>query len=102
MHCRVLPSPWTIPMPNFASAPSSAISSVGIWPVLENATDCRPVAALNFADPQNEVRQGAVSQSTGSSTPRAFFNSGVVARSGASSTARASQPFGQAMPRLTG
>ncbi len=30
MHWRVFPSPWRIPMPNLASAPRNAISSVTI------------------------------------------------------------------------
>jgi len=36
------------------------------------------------------------------SLPRPLRNSGVVARPGASNTVNASQPLGQAMPRLTG
>jgi len=48
-----------------------------------------------------------VSSARGQSTaaalpPRSDRNSGVRARSGAASGARASQPLGQAIPRLTG
>ena len=45
MHWRVLPSPCAIPIPNFASAPSRASSSVGSWPVPRNATDSGPCRA---------------------------------------------------------
>ena len=45
----------------------------------------------------------APAQGTGRSAPVAGSrSSGVVARSGAASGVRASQPFGQAMPRFTG
>ena len=101
MHCRVLPSPCTRPMPNLAKAPSKAISSVTIWPVLRKATEsgpCSPRIALKRA---TNVRI-AVSQSVGSGLPRLFFTSGVTARSLDSSTLRLPHPLGQAMPRLTG
>ena len=51
MHCRVLPSPCTMPMPNLANAPSRAISSVAIWPVLRKATECGPCCALDRLQP---------------------------------------------------
>ena len=41
-------------------------------------------------------------QSTGRRRPSSPRSSGTVARSGASSTVRASHPLGQAMPRFTG
>ncbi len=45
MHWRVLPSPCSMPIPNLASAPRKAISSVTICPVLMNATDSLPCAS---------------------------------------------------------
>ena len=101
MHWRVLPSPCAIPIPNFASAPSSAISSVAIWPVPRNATDsgpCRDWIALK----RSAIVRSASSQLTGRWTSDASRNSGVVARSTAPSTASASHPFGHAAPRFTG
>ena len=68
MHCRVLPSPCSMPMPNLASAPSSAISSVTIWPVLRKATECGPWAAWIAFMRSTNVRSAA-SQLTGSSSP---------------------------------
>ena len=101
MHWRVLPSPCAIPIPNLASAPSSAISSVGICPVLRNATDSGPCRAW-IAWKRSAIVRSAEPQLTGSWTPDASRRSGVVARSAAPSTARASQPFGHATPRFTG
>ena len=101
MHCRVLPSPCSIPMPNLARAPSRAISSVGIWPVLRNASDSAPWRAW-MALNRSTIVPSAASQLTGRWLPPASRRSGVVARSGASSTVSASQPFGQAVPRFTG
>ena len=102
MHCRVFPSPCSIPMPNLARAPSRAISSVGIWPVLRNASDPAPWRAW-MALNRSTIVPSAASQLAGRwwASP-ASRRSGVVARSGASSTVSASQPFGQAVPRFTG
>ena len=103
MHCRVLPSPCTMPMPNLASAPSSAISSVAIWPVLRNATDCGPCCCLDRLEARRRTCVSAVVPVDRlRAAPRASRSSGVVARSGASSSVSASQPLGQAMPRFTG
>ncbi len=102
MHWRVLPSPWTMPMPNLASAPSRAISSDAIWPVEMKATDSGPCSAWTALN-RLTMASRAVGQSTGASGwSREARRRGVVARSGARSGVRASQPFGQAMPRLTG
>ena len=101
MHWRVLPSPWAMPMPNFASAPSSAISSVAICPVLRKATDSGPCAAW-IARKRSTIVPSASSQPTARWTPPASRRSGVVARSPASSTVNASHPLGQATPRFTG
>ena len=102
MHWRVFESQCNAPMPNFHSAPRKAISSVQICPVLRNATlsgPCWSMMALNL----NVKTCIAWSQSVGSSLPVfGWRSSGVVARSGAASGVRASQPFGQAMPRFTG
>ena len=88
-------------MPNLAREPSSAISSVGIWPVDRNATDSGPCSAwIAFTRSVNVV--SAVSQPTGTRRPLSVRSNGVVARSGASRTVSASHPFGHAMPRLTG
>jgi len=40
-----VPVRFLIGIPNFARAPRNAISSVGIWPVLRNATECGPCPA---------------------------------------------------------
>jgi len=101
MHWRVLPSPWSIPIPNFATAPRRAISSVAIWPVLRNATDSGPCSAW-MARNRATIVAAASSQPTGRRRPSGPRSRGSTARSGASSTRRASHPFGQAMPRLTG
>ena len=101
MHWRVLPSPCAMPIPNFASAPSSAISSVGICPVLRNATDSGPCCAW-IALKRSTMVRSASSQPNGRWTPAASRRSGVVARSPAPSTASASHPLGQATPRFTG
>ena len=101
MHWRVFPSPCAIPMPNLASAPSSASSSVGICPVPRNATDSGPCCAWIALKRSTRVRS-ASSQPTGCRTPDASRRSGVVARSSAASTASASHPLGQATPRFTG
>ena len=101
MHCRVLPSPCSSPMPNLPRAPSRAISSMGIWPVLRKATDSLPCFAwMPFMRFTKASR--AVGQSTARSRPPASLNMGEAARSGAPSGVSASQPLGQAMPRLTG
>ena len=102
MHWRVLASPWTMPMPNFASAPSSAISSVTIWPVLRKATDSGPCLRWIVLEALDERRR-RVSQSHGLE-----LASRVVAQQrrgraiGRASGVSASQPFGHAMPRFTG
>ena len=96
-----LPSPCSMPMPNLASAPSSAISSVTICPVDKNAIDARPWRAW-IAWKRDVNAASAAGQSTASSLPRAPRKSGVVARSAAASGASASQPFGHAAPRFTG
>ena len=101
MHWRVLPSPCAIPIPNLASAPSSAISSVAICPVLRNATDSGPCSAW-IAWKRSTIVRSASSQLTGRWTPDPSRHSGVTARSAAPSTASASQPLGQATPRFTG
>ncbi len=100
MHWRVLPSPCTMPMPNLATAPSRAISSVAIWPVLRNATESGPCSACTALNREANVAS-ALAQSTGTIRPRSSRSSGVVARSGARSGARASHPLGHARPRLT-
>jgi hypothetical protein len=102
MHWRVLLSQCKNPIPNLKSAPRKAISSVTIWPVLRNATDSGPWARLiSFKRSQKRIK--ALSQSIDSNHPEALFrSSGVVARSRARSGVNASQPFGQAIPRLTG
>ena len=58
-----------MPMPNLASAPSSAISSVAIWPVLRNATDCGPCLAWIALKRVDERVAAPSSQSTGRSLP---------------------------------
>ena len=88
-------------MPNLPRAPSRAISSMAICPVLRKATDALPCLAwIPF------MRLTKVSRATGQSTarrrPPASRSKGEVARSGARSGVNASQPLGQAMPRLTG
>ena len=60
MHWRVLPSPWAMPMPNLASAPSRAISSVAIWPVLRKARDSGPCSAWIARKRSTIVREGLV------------------------------------------
>ena len=90
-----------MPMPNLASAPSSAISSVGIWPVERNATDSGPCSAwigpdavAEHVERRRPSRPGAAARSR-----RAAAGAWPGrARSGVS----ASQPLGQAMPRFTG
>ena len=57
MHWRVLPSPWTIPMPNLASAPSSASSSVTICPVPSKATAAGAVPVLDGLEPAHHGLQ---------------------------------------------
>ena len=102
MHCRVLESQCSPPIPNLKSAPSKAISSVHIWPLLRNAIDSGPCwssSALNLS----VNTWSPWSQSTGSKRCVFLFRSrGVVARSGAASGASASQPLGHARPRFTG
>lgn len=83
-------------MPNLAKEPRKAISSVAIWPVERKATESLPCflwIALNFSE-KVLAALGQVILSP--------LRSGVVARSSESRTERASHPFGQAMPRLTG
>jgi hypothetical protein len=101
MHWRVLPSPWTIPIPNLASAPRKASSSLTICPVPRKATESGPCLAWMALKFETKASVAAC-HDTGSSLPRAFRNSGVVARSSACKGASASQPLGQAMPRFTG
>ena len=86
MHWRVLPSPCSIPMPNLARAPSSAISSVAIWPVLRKATRLGPVLRPGrpFIRSTNvPQRRRPVDRLRGARG--ASRSSGVVARSGAAS-----------------
>ena len=102
MHWRVLPSPWTMPMPNLASAPSRAISSVAIWPVQRKATDSGPCSAwIALNRSTNGVERGRPSR------PARALPVGVAQQRrggaiGGRSGVSASQPLGQAMPRLTG
>ena len=103
MHWRVLPSPWTMPMPNLASAPSSAISSVAIWPVLEERDRLRAVLGLDRleractnVDERGLPVDGFELAARVAQQRRAWR--GRARASGVS----ASQPLGQAMPRLTG
>ena len=100
MHWRVLPSPCTIPIPNFDSAPRNASSSLGICPVPRKATDCGPWVSPIFLK-RDTIAPTASSHDAGMSLPAALRRSGCVARSGAASGASASHPFGQAVPRLT-
>ena len=72
---------------------------------LAGAQERRPNAGRALlGSPSCDRRTCAVPcpSSTGCNLPAEFRNSGVTARSGESSTASASQPFGQAMPRFTG
>jgi hypothetical protein len=101
MHWRVLPSPWTIPIPNLARDPRKASSSLTICPVPRKATESGPCLAWMALKLVTKASSAAAHE-TGSSLPRALRSSGVVARSSAASGASASQPLGQAMPRLTG
>ena len=68
MHWRVLPSPWTMPMPNLASAPSSASSSVTICPVPSQATEAGPCLVWIAFMRATKV-DSASGQATGCSLP---------------------------------
>lgn len=54
IHCLVFPSPWIKPIPNFASAPKRAISSVAICPVLKKCNAFLPIPVLNTDKVINE------------------------------------------------
>ena len=77
MHWRVLPSPWTMPMPNLASAPSNAISSVAIWPVARNATDSGPCLAWIALKRSTKVASAVVPVDAAPACRRASRSSGV-------------------------
>ena len=102
MHWRVLPSPWSMPMPELGERAEEGQLFGGDLAGAEPGQRVGAVPALDAFEALHESGERAFPSSPAPASPRALRRSGVVARSAARSGASASQPLGQAMPRLTG